>query len=200
MKKTVRLILVITLLILLAAGWTWRYVTLNKYYDDLDNGDYRLYQAGELVPFEDDGNDKDTDLNGYYIRVDGYEIRDYHDYLADSGISLPETGSDPDKLALVTVTLVNENCEPNPVMATDMMLRGVDSVMTMNWDVLVKSNPILEGNTGIALNPGTKCQLILPYDLRKDRFDGSTWRNIDEYKLFLQVTSSLTKKEIQVNG
>lgn len=197
MKKA-RLLLISAVLVLLAVGWTWRYVTLNNYYDDLDNRDYQLYQAGELVPFEDDGNDMDTDLNGYYIRVDGYEIRDYQDYLEDTAIFLPESDAAPDKLALITITLVNETCDPSPIMATDMMLRGVDSVIPMDWDVLVQANPILGGNTGIALNPGTECQLILPYGLRKDRFDGSTWRNIDEYKLFLQVTSSLTTKEIQV--
>lgn len=200
MKKVLRLILIATVLVLLAVGWTWRYVTLNNYYNDLDNRDYQLYQAGDLVPFEDDGNDMDTDLNGYYIRVDGYEIRDYQDYLEDTAISLPESDTAPDKLALITVTLVNETCAPNPIMATDMMLRGVDSVMPMDWDVLVQANPILGGNTGIALNPGTECHLILPYGLRKDRFDGSTWRNINKYKLFLQVTNSLTTKEIQVNG
>ncbi len=64
MRKKVRLFLVIAVLILLAAGWTWRYVTLNQYYDTLDNGDVQLYLPGELVPFEDDGNDKDTNLNG----------------------------------------------------------------------------------------------------------------------------------------
>lgn len=200
MKKPVRLILILTVLVLLAAGWTWRYVTLNKYYDDLDNGDYKLYQAGELVPFEDDGNDKYTNLNGYYIRVDGYEVKGYHAYLEEKGITLPANESAPDKLALVTVTLVNESCEPNPVMLTDMMLHGVDSVIAMDWDVLVKANPILNGNTGIALNPGTECQLVLPYGLRKNQFEGSTWRKIDNYEVFLQVTSTLTTKDIAVNG
>lgn len=200
MKKPVRLILILMVLVLLAAGWTWRYVTLNKYYDDLDNGDYKLYYAGELVPFEDDGNDKYTDLNGYYIRVDGYEVKDYDAYLDEKGITLPQNETAPDKLALVTVTLVNESCDPNPIMLTDMMLHGVDSVIAMDWDVLVKANPILNSNTGIALNPGTECQLILPYGLRKHQFEGSTWRRIDNYEVFLQVTSTLTTKDIAVNG
>lgn len=84
MKKPLRLILIAAGLVVLALGWTWRYVTLNRYYDDLDNKDYQLYQAGELVPFEDDGNDMEPDWNGYLIRVDGYTIRDYHDYLRRS--------------------------------------------------------------------------------------------------------------------
>lgn len=200
MRKKIRLLLVIAVLMLLAAGWTWRYVTLNQYYDALDNGDVRLYQSGELVPFENDGNDKDTNLNGYYIRVDDYEIRDYQEYLDDTGISIPEDTSVPDKLVLITVTLINESCETNPVMVSDMVLHGVDFLTKMDWDVLLKANPILEGNTGIALNPGTECELILPYTLYKHQFKYSTWRNIDECELFLQVTCTLTTKEIQING
>lgn len=199
MKKSVRLVLVLTALVLLAAAWVWRYVTLNKYYDDLDNGDYQLYQSGELVPFEDDGNDLYTDLSGYYIRVDGYEVKDYAEYLADAGIDLSAKASKPDKLALVHITLFNETCEPNPVKLNSMMLHGVDSVITMDWDVLVKGNPILNGYTGIALERGMECQLVLPFALFQDRFENSTWRKIDTYEMYLQVTSSLTTKDIAVN-
>ena len=59
--------ILIVLLGLLIGAWTWRYVTLNRYYDNLDNGDYRLYQSGEFVPFEDDGLDLETNLNGYHL-------------------------------------------------------------------------------------------------------------------------------------
>lgn len=200
MKKPVRLILVLVVLALLAGGWVWRYVTLNKYYDDLDNTDFKLYQAGEWVPFEDDGNDIYTDLNGYYIRVDGYEVKDCEAYLEETGITLGAAGSAPDKLALVTVTLVNESCASNRVMLGDMKLHGVDSVMFMNSEVLAKANPVLNGKTGIALEPGTECQLILPFGLNKDQFDGGTWRTIDNYEVFLQVTCTLTTKDIAVNG
>lgn len=200
MKKPVRLVLVITIAALLAVGWTWRYVTLNQYYDNLDNGDYLLYQAGELVPFEDDGNDKSTDLNGYYIRVDGFETRDYDDYLEDTGISLPKREAEPDKLVLVKVTLLNESCDPNPVIVTDILLHGIDSVAYMDAEVLVAANPILDGNTGIALEPGTQCQLIFPFALYKHTYSHRTWNNLDNYKLYLQVTNSLTTKDIRING
>lgn len=200
MKKAVRLILILIAVALLAGAWIWRYTALNKYYDDLANGDYKLFRAGELVPFEDDSNDLYTDLNGYYIRVDGYKVEDYVSYLEKVGLSLPAMGGKDDKLALVTVTLVNESCEANPVMFSDMILHGVDTVLAMDPDVLVKANSILNGQTGIALEPGTQCQIILPYLLRKDQFEGSTWRRIEDYKVFLQVTSALTTKDIAVNG
>lgn len=200
MKKRLRLILILTLFVLLAVGWTWRYVTLNRHYDDLDNSEYKRYKAGEMVPFEDDGNDFYTDLNGYYICVDDYEVRDYDAYAAGVGISLSKTEDNPDKVALVYITLKNENCEPNPVMLTDFSLHGVDTVIPVEWTLLVKSNPALNGNTGIALEPGMEFQLVLPYVLKKGQFEGSTWRRIEDYKVFLQVTSALTTKDIAVNG
>lgn len=200
MKKKIRLVIILGVIVVLAAAWTWRYVTLNKYYDDLDNGDYKLYQAGELVPFEDDGNDLYTDLNGYHIRVDGHEIQDYDDYIANADFTIDRDENDPDKIALVYITLVNESCEPNPVSLVDLKLRGVDALLNMERDILALANPALNGYTGIALHAGTEQKLVLPYGLWKDSFESGTWRSIDEYSLYLQITSSLTTKEVLVNG
>lgn len=198
MKKRTHLLLILTNLGLLTAAWTWRYVTMNRYYDSLDNSNYRLYTAGEEVPFEDDGNDFYTDLNGYYIRVDGYRVVDYSTYLAENNISI-DNETPPEKLALVQITLINKTCEANPIMLTNMLLHSTDTVIPMDWDVLVKANSILKGNTGISLSRGTECQLILPYQLSKSQFEGSTWRRIEDRKVYLQVTNVLTTKEIVIN-
>ncbi len=200
MKKRIRLIAVVTVVALLAAGWTWRYVTMNRYYDDLNNGDYKLYQAGEPVPFEDDGNDKDTNLNGYSIRVDGYEVRDYDDYLTAAQITPPQDENDPEKIALVYVTLINESCQGGGVTLTDFKLRGIDSAIPMDWDVLLLANSVLQGNTGITLATQSECALVLPFMLKEEAFSRGTWNKIEDYKVYLQVTSSFTTKEILVNG
>lgn len=199
MKKWMRPVLILTAVAVAAAAWTWRYVTMNRYYDDLDNGGYELYQAGELVPFEDDYQDMYTSLDGYHIRVDGHEFVDYGTYLEEHGLDIPRAEDDPDKLALVNITLVNESCEPDPIMLDMMWLCSVDTFMSMDLDVLTAANPILKGTTGIALHQGDECQLILPYGLRREQFRASTWRKLDECRLTLQVTSALTVKEILVN-
>lgn len=196
MKKALSFILAFAVIASLAGLWTWRYITLNRYYDDLDNGSYQLYQMGELVPFEDDGNDLYTDLNGYFVRVDGYEICDYDKYLEDGDFAITQDKNGSDKLVLVYITLINENCEPNPVSLLDLHLRGVDTPLNMDWDLLPMANSALGGYTALALAPGTEQQLVLPYGLRKSDFEGSTWRNLEEYSLYLQVTSNPTTKEV----
>lgn len=199
MKKRLSFVLAFAVILSLAGLWTWRYIALNRYYDDLDNGSYQLYKTGELVPFEDDGNDLYTDLNGYSIRVDGYEICDYDQYLNDSNFAIAQDENDPDKLVLVYITLINEDCDPNPVSLPDLKLRGVDTPLNMDWDLLPLANSVLDGHTALALNPGTEQKLVLPYGLWKNSFEGRTWRNIDEYTLYLQVTSTLTTKEVLLN-
>lgn len=186
MSKRWRLVLIVTAFALLAGAWTWRYITLNRYYDDLDNADYKLYQTGEIVPFEDDGNDSDTDLNGYWVRVNGYEIQE------------DDTGNS-DKLILVHITLGNDFCDTTPLSLIDFKLRGTDMRLNMDWKLLTRNNSCLGGYTNIALLAGTEQELVLPYMLRREDFSASTWRALEDYSLFLQVTSGLTQKEIVVN-
>lgn len=199
MKKRVRIVAAIALVVILAAAWTWRYVTMNQYYDDLYNGDYQLYQLGETVPFEDDGNDFYTDLNGYSIRADRFEIQDYDAYLQATGITVPYEENKPEKLALVYITLDNQSCQEGGLTLTALQFHGIDSTASMHRNVLIAANTVLQGNTGIALQIGQECQLVLPFSLHEDQYNGLTWRNIEEERFFLQVTSALTTKEIQVN-
>lgn len=81
----------------------------------------------------------------------------------------------------------------------DLKLRGVDTPLNKDWDILVLANTCLDGHTALALNAGTQQKLILPYGLPEKSFEGSTWRKIHNHTLYLQATSSLTTKEIQLN-
>ena len=128
--------------------------------------------------------------------MDGYETCDYDQYLNDSNFAIAQDENDPDKLVLVYITLINEDCDPNPVSLPDLKLRGVDTPINMDWDILLLANSVLGGHTALALTPGTEQKLILPYGLWKNSFESSTWRNIDEYTLYLQITSTLTTKEV----
>lgn len=102
----------------------------------------------------------------------------------------------PEKLALCYITLSKETSEDLGVMLTELKLHGIDQVVGMDWDLLLKLNPILEGNYGIALLDYSECELILPFDLYQDFFSAHTWNNIDEYEMFLRMT--IWPEEIKV--
>ncbi len=185
--------------LLLAAAWSWRYVTMNAYYDSISLVKKETYAMHETVPFGKDWL-QDACADGYEIEAKGFEIVDYEPFLQSAGLPEDINLFPPEKLALVHVTLYNRDSNAEGVMLIDLLLKGVDSIAGMDWDILTALNPILEGNYGICLPIGTECDLILPYDLFRSNFGSSTWRNIKEYDFSLAVTIWPTEKRIRLES
>ena len=198
MKKRTKLIIAIVC-VLLAAAWTWRYVSMNKHYDDLDNGEYRLYQLGETVPFEDDTLADGADLNGCSIRASGLEIWDCDQLLTEKALTLPAHYQKPEKVALVTVTITNDSSQEKMFPLMYLTLRGVDANIPNSSELTRGLNPQLGTSTSLTLAPGESGTVTLAYDLYRERFGAMTWYRFKHYKFFLQITSSMTLKEILVN-
>ncbi len=196
--KSKRFIIICILVAVLSALWGWRYTSLNHFYESLSDRTREVFPAGDYVAFGADWLTKDVSANGYSIRVDGFSIMDYEDYIASLECSYEEPYIKPDKLALVYITLKNENSTEDGVMLTDLKLHGIDNYVGMNWDVLIMANPVLSGYYGINIASGKEYQLILPFDLNKEFFGSDTWRNIDEYMFYLHVTAYPTEKDIKV--
>ena len=189
MKRSVRIILFAIVIVLLAGAWLWRYISFNQFYDELDQKSKTIiYEIGTTVPFGDNWIQHDCHALGYSLRVDRFEIVDYDSILTEHGEDESFNSYKPEKIALVYITLSKEISEDLGVMLTELKLHGVDQVVGMDWDLLLKLNPILEGNYGIALLDYSECELILPYDLYQDFFSAFTWNNIDEYEMFLRMT------------
>ncbi len=181
---------------LLSGLWFWRYISLNNHYNKISDQTRHIYPAGEIVPFGEDFIDKDLCVNGYALRVEKFEIVDGKSYID----SLEEKiyGSRPDKIALVYITLFNEDSDAPGVMLPTLRLYGVDQYSSMNWNLLDALNPVLKGNQGIRLSAGTEYSLVLPYNLFRNEYGTSTWRNLNNYAFFLRITSFPTEKDIKV--
>jgi len=192
-----RYIIIPIIVLLLAVGWSWRYITMNAYYDSFVNQEKVIFKVGEKVPFEDDQYNKKS-LNGYSIQVNHFEVQDFYTYAESIGFAMDDHYYPGEKVALVSITLFNDNSDAEGVMLTDYNLYGVDQIINMDWDLLIAANPILEGNYGITLLHGTECNLILPYKMQKEFFGSWTWNHFDDYDLFLKLTSYPTEKLIQV--
>ena len=200
MSKTARRILIAAVVIILTIGWFWRYISLNAYYDSIaPDRDHACYGIGDIVPFEDDRMSGGGALaEGYSIRVDDFEILEYTDLdpedFAESDASRRDA---PVRIALVHITLFNEDSDAQGIMLTDLMLYGIDALANMDWSLLTALNPVLEGRYGVRLSPGTELSLVIPYDMYQDVFPAA-WNHLESYPLYLYLTYFPTEKEIRV--
>lgn len=191
-------IIVLILALVLIAGWIWRYVTMNEYYDSLVIAEKETYQIGDVVPFGDDLGEMRTYLKGYSLRVDKFEVQDFNTYVESINFKPDEYHTPGDRIALVYITLFNEDSDADGVMLTDFQLRGVDTIIYLDWDLLTAANPVLGENYGIKLSPGTEYSIVLPHKLQEEFFGSWTWNHFDDYDLFFRLTSYPTEKVIQV--
>lgn len=197
MKSKTKLLIFCTCVFLLVVVWIWRYTSLNDYYQTISNQRTVYYALGEKVPFSSDYIDKDLCANGYWIQVNKFEILSYEDYASTLSTPLKMYGATPEKIALVYITLYNENSTADGVMLTELTLHGIDSYAGMNWDALLASNSILEGSFGVQLASGSYCNLVLPFNLFSSSFSSHTWEHINEYDFFLRITAFPTAKDLQ---
>lgn len=197
-KKWILPLGIVLLLALLAGAWCWRFFSLNRFYWELSGQKTQVYKFQEIVWFEDDYVDKDLQCQGYGIRVDSFSIEDYQAYINDNHFTITQEGEPPQKIALVTITLYNEDSTAPGVMLPELMLHGIDSYSLMDWEILWAANPVLNSKLGIRLEPGSQRQLVLPFPLSEKLYSSSTWKNLDDYAFFLRITNYPTAKDICV--
>lgn len=197
-KRYFLLIGVLLLGLLLVAGWCWRFSSLNRFYWDISKQKIAVYGTHEMVWFEDDYLEKDLQADGYGIRVDNFSIESYQEYMNANNYPIPEGEKPPQRIALVTVTLYNENSTANGVMLPELMLHGIDSYSNVDWDVLYAANPVLNNKPGINLKQGSECTLVLPFPLFEKLYNAQTWDNMDDYEFFLRITFYPTAKDIRL--
>lgn len=198
MKRKIKITIFCAVILLLSTAWIWRYITLNTYYDSFGETVKEYHEIGEIVPFENDRLGGNYLVSGYFVRVDNFEVLDYSDYIQAMDISVEQQYKEPEKIALVHITLFNDNSDADGIMVTEFQLHGIDNYVGMDWDVLLAVNPALEGNFGICLPNNTEFSLVLPYDLWEDYFSANTWKKLDSYDWYFKITSWPLQKEIRL--
>lgn len=189
----------IIILLLITVGWSCRYNSLNEYYEGISSDATEIvYDIGDVVPFEDDRMGGWKQATGYSLSVDKFEIVDSQDFINTVGFIPTDNYSPCEKVAVAYITLYNEDSDAEGIMLTELSMCGIDQVLNLNWDLLLAANPVLEGNMGIKLAHNSECSLILPFSLFEKYFSGATWKNMDNYELFLELTIYPAKKIIKV--
>lgn len=159
----------------------------------------KTYSVGEIVPIAPDFVGYNLAAEGYMLQVNRFEIVDYRAYTSALQYDGTDRSRIPDKIALVSVTVSQQNSSAEGFPLTELSLYTTDMLMNMDWDLLGVVNPILDGATGIRLQDGASCDILLPFDLYRYRFTSSEWNGLEQSSIWLQVTNYPTRKIIQVN-
>lgn len=159
----------------------------------------KTYSVGEIVPIAPDFVGYNLAAEGYMLRVNRFEIVDYRAYTSALQYDGADRSRIPDKVALVSVTVSQQNSPAEGFPLTELSLYTTDMLMNMDWDLLGVVNPILDGATGIRLQDGASCDILLPFDLYRYRFTSAEWNRLEQSNIWLQVTNYPTRKIVRVN-
>lgn len=188
MRRGYKILALAAVLLLLTAVWWWRYDSLNSYYREYAGLEREYVSPGGTLYFGEDYIDTGLRARGYTLRLTDFEIVDFAEYAELTGYT-EELVEPPERLALAEVVLGNEGSPDPGVMLTELTLHGLDFYTDMNFGLLQRLNPVLEGSGGISLPEGTEYRLLLPYNLR----GGAA---LDGASLSIQATAYPTTKEL----
>ena len=185
MSRKTRNIVILAAVAVLAGLWIWRYTAINAYYHGIAGEEERQkYAIGDIVPMS--GSKK-----GYSIRVDGFEIVEYEDIDPDAFAQSDtfRTGADG-RIGLLTITIFNVDSEADGVALNSLVIRGEDSVLNVDWELLTALNPVLGGFYGTSLSPGTEYSFVVPFMLLQRYLPGA-WNHLERYPLYLNLSTSV---------
>lgn len=189
MKKSVKWMLSLAAVLILAGLWTWRFIEVNRFYYELDANDgcdEEYYEIGETVVFGDNMI-AGVSADGYTIRVNSVDYTDFAPYTNEDNDQLFKD----DKMVLVhaTVSHVAKGKSEKGVNISDMDLDGIDCHFYQYYHGLGLFNPELDSETtGIRLPVGASYDVVIPFHALKRDFSRRSWEHLDEQELYLTIT------------
>lgn len=200
MKGKKRFWLILSAAVVVIFVWVIRYKAINQDYRQRWSANTeKTYSVGEIVPIASDFVGYNLAAEGYMLQVNSFEIVDYNTYTSALAYDGADRSRIPDKVALVSITVSQQDSNAEGFPLTELSLYTTDMLMNMDWDLLEVANPILDGATGIRLQDGASCDILLPFDLYRYLFTSSEWNNLEQSSIWLRVTNYPTRKIVQVN-
>ena len=219
MKGQRKLIFIVAAIaaILLATGLVNRKLTQSL--EEAYGVEYKYYDMGEVVPFEEDYQTYGVSLlDGYSMRIDKAEVMTTEEFFAWTGYTDQSVAALlgeniqwlPEKLCVLTVTFFNEDCDAqgfyldNFSCNNDTYAMNFDSTLTvLANDFLMNANETdissgFVGNVGNWLGHDEEVTLYMVYDYIKFYFDDVHWENLTEDTLQFMVTWFPTEKLVNM--
>lgn len=181
LKKHRRTIAASAIIAVVAALWTWRYVTLNNYYHSLvpaDYGRYTEHQIGEAVRVAD----------GLTLRVDSFELADPEDFDRElyEDTFLGKEGIEG-KIALVGVTVSNSGEKDADYSLTRPTIYFDDLQVPSEMRMLLRLNTDLGRSTSVTVPAGESLSFTLPFQILKGNIIFG-WDRLERLHLYLDLT------------
>lgn len=199
--KNKKLVFIVCGLVILCALWSIRYHSLNSYFREMySQNTEEEYGLNEVVEFGEDKDRNGNSYRGYSVTATKFEIYDRAGFEAEYGVDLDDYADSiyamPGNIAVVSLRFENEGSDAEGVRLDGFALHGVDSYFYPEFPFTNAVNPLLGDAMGITLDDGGRCELDLVYFLHDSRLSSSVRRHIDDYKMWLSVTSYPAEKEI----
>ena len=197
MRRKTKCGIVVTIVMLLACVWTWRYVALNRLFEENYLPVPVEYAMGEEVAYGENRIFYKFDSEGYSITVRGRDILSFDEYAEKYGFSPTAyeerfgAGTTPDAVVEVIVVIRNiddisgESCIP----LQEFQLHGgvwnfqIDSALFLN------SNPNWDPSiANLYLDPGDEATVVLPFSVVGRLIPKRMQDNFETSDMWLLVT------------
>ena len=195
MKNKKRVFLIVIFCVL-AIAWIIRYVSLNHYWRTVRPLEKRvIYQVGEEVPFGDNLMvSPHKYARGASITINRVQILDYQTFMEENQIEQRRSPNRKAKLVIVLDATFKNEGETVTIDLTDYYLHGIDQYYTTSFDIVESLNNGLL----VELQAGEEFDAILAYPISEYSLSRGTWKNFDEYSLYLMATIRPELREIQI--
>lgn len=191
------------LTIILIGVWAVRYYSLNDGFAVSYFADREYFNMGDIVEYGDDVPIYTLSFKGYSIQVNNVEFYEPVEYaeLYEHAEAVNKL-SFPDKVVEVDVTFYNSDNETDGIEFYPIQLVGTDWFMTCNTELIAWANPIYENDAdsayGIILLPDSSYDIKLVYGLYNSTFPDYRWNDIENEKMWLEITIMPTNKQIKL--
>ena len=205
MRRKTKCGIVVTVVMLLASAWIWRYVALNRLFEENYLPFPVEYAMGKEVEYGKNRIFFKCSSEGYSVSVQGKEILTFGEYAKKYGFSPSAyedrygSGTTPDAIVEVTVNIKNvddasgESCVPLQefILHGDVWSFGVDSALFLN------SNPNWDPSVMLlSLDVGSECTVVLPFSIVDDLMPKNIRDHFDATDMWLLATNYPERTDI----
>ncbi|MGM9606337.1 MAG: hypothetical protein ACI3XJ_02410 [Oscillospiraceae bacterium] len=209
MKKRTKRAIAAAVMIVLAAAWIWRYMSLNQLFEENYLPFYVEYAMGEEVFYGENRMVYSYTSDGYTITVKNRELLSFDVYAAKCGFEPSAfeerfgTGTTPD--AIVEVTVIIRNADDysgeSYVSLQEFVIHGETWRFGLNGALFLNSNPGWDSAVrNIQLEPGKAITVVLPFCITASAMPEEQWSQLDATDMRLLVTNYPENIEIRLNG